>query len=140
MATKLSTADKRKLENDGALLAPLPSLQAQPKATYWNRYGERFDKLPADLWSMQSFRKRGFTLSPPEHPEPKPDTDLVGISDWDGETVYDEAGRPTRPVTSAGPMTTYYTAGGTPVEGLADPASMKEYLALGLTLDPPAEE
>jgi len=50
-----------------------------PKAQYWRSDGTPLPNLlPSDAYGMQRYLKKGFTLTPPEHPtpsvEPYPDT------------------------------------------------------------------
>jgi hypothetical protein len=133
MAIRLTLAERRAVKaGGGAAVLPLANLAVQPKATYFNKYGDAF-VLPGDPWSMTHYLSRGLMLSRPEKPEKRQEPG-VGVADWDGVTKEgaQEAG------TADPPTATYYTADGTPVPGLpADPASIRAYRAEGLTLSPP---
>lgn len=105
--------------------------------TYWNRYGEP-SVLPADPVQLMILMEQGWTLFEPTHPLEKP-TELIGAADPSvGETERINRGGGRTVITSTAPTATYYSPNGDVLEGLpADPANMKEYFALGLSLTPP---
>ena len=128
MAITLTPAEKRELKARGMLIRVTLS---QKKRRYWDEYGEEHI-LPGDAWSMEHYVNRGLLLRKPLKPKKRPKIELVGVEDWDGKK---EA------VEGSGPTATYYDQEGTPIPNLpADPASMREYLAAGLTLSPPRAE
>lgn len=130
----LTARERKSLAANNSLVSPLASVKSQPKATYWNQYGEALHNLPADGRSILHYQSRGLSLQRPSRPKKIPaERVAVGVADWDGVTR--EGGAVVQ-----GPMATYYTREGTPVPNLAaDPESMSKYLELGFTLDPPRQ-
>lgn len=128
MPTKLTAAERQEVNRTGAAVLPLKNLAVQPKATYYNQYGDAL-LLPADPWSQEHYLGRGLKLTPPKKPKQRDPAQMVGVAEWDGNKTA---------IPSEGPTATYYTADGTSLPNLpADPESMTKYLAAGLTLSPP---
>jgi hypothetical protein len=78
----LDRHQRQKLQRSDVLVLPLDGAAEQPKALYWNKYGERV-KLPADARSIHTYQSRGFSLTRPRRIIPRP-TDGVGTEEWDG--------------------------------------------------------
>lgn len=118
----------------------------RPYRIFWNRYGEAFE-FPADPAQFMLLIEQGWLVQKPRKPEPKPrfqvmrDGSHYEFSGTAQDVSEVERARmnktPSSPAATQ-PTATYYTKDGNPLHNLpADPQSMSEYLAAGLTLDPP---
>lgn len=130
----LTRQDKAQIRaGGGSAVLPLPGGdRPQPKAVYYDRYGNKYHNLPADPWSIEHYGRRGWSLAPPSQVEERPKPAPVGVSD-------DVLPRMPMAQAPVGPVATYYQKDGTAIEGLpADPQSMAQYLEMGLSLSKPA--
>lgn len=125
----------------------------RPYRTYYNPYGQSA-YMPADPVQMMLLAEGGWTIFKPINPLPAPKS--VRTRDG-GEFSFDVTGQDlsesernrlnnrdkvtpqvVQQVAQA-PTATYYTPTGTALHNLpADAENMKQYLAAGLSLDPPA--
>ncbi len=124
----------------------------RPYRWFWNPYGLKA-WLPADPVQMSLWMEAGWSTSAPHSPLKRPATQKMrdgSIYEFATATHDPSAAEIARfnrnpgelqtAVAQASPTATYYTKEGSALHNLpADPKSMADYLAAGLTLDPPAK-
>lgn len=115
----------------------------RPYRWYWNPYGTKA-WLPADPAQMSLFMEGGWSLHKPAKPLELPDEMKALIASTSQDVTEAERLRmnssPAERERAVQPTATYYTKEGSALHNLpADPASMAEYLAAGLSLDNPVK-
>ena len=137
LITDLNTG---KVVGDGSTLT-----DDRPWRVYYNRFGES-RRFPADPVQFQILTEQGWTIHKPRKAAAKPRT----MKMRDG-SIYDFGSTAAEPTSSelakfngggtqsTAPTATYYSQHGDILPNLpADPASMKAYLEMGLSITPPA--
>lgn len=115
----------------------------RPYRTFYNPYGVAA-RLPADAAQMSLWMEGGWTLHKPAKPLELPDEMKALIASTSQDVTEAERLRmsssPAERERAVQPTATYYTKEGSALHNLpADPASMAEYLAAGLSLDNPVK-
>lgn len=119
----------------------------RPWRVYYNRFGES-RRLPADPVQFQLLTEQGWTVTKPRSPAKKPLTQKMRNG-----SIYEFNSASQEPTSaewakfnggaaqvSVVPTATYYSQQGDVLPNLpADPASMKAYLEMGLSITPPAK-
>ena len=131
-----------KVIGDGSSLA-----DDRPWRIYYNRYGES-RRFPADPVQFQILTEQGWTVTKPRRPAVRPrqmkmrDGSIFDLNSAGNDVSEAESYRMQKVPNgqaNTGPTATYYSQNGDVLPNLpADPASMKAYLELGLSLTPPA--
>ena len=61
----MDSRQERSLKTFGFSLEEIENVKKVPKVTLYNKQGEALHNLPADLYHMERYLKRGFTIKPP---------------------------------------------------------------------------
>lgn len=127
---------------DGSTLA-----DDRPWRIYYNQYGES-RRFPADPVQFQILTEQGWTITKPRSPKAKPKTmkmrdgsifDFGSAGNDVSQAEKYRMNKVPNGQANTGPTATYYSQNGDVLPNLpADPASMKAYLEMGLSITPPA--
>lgn len=115
----------------------------RPYRIFYNPYGVAA-RLPADAAQMSLWMEAGWALHKPANPLELPESMKQLIASTSQDVTEAERLRmnssPAEREKAVQPTATYYTREGSALHNLpADPQSMADYLAAGLSLDPPKE-
>ncbi len=66
----MDKSQQQVMETFGYRIETLPNLKTVPRMTFYNKEGIPLANLPADAYHMKRYLSRGFTLTPPEQPQP----------------------------------------------------------------------
>lgn len=150
-------AGRRQVKDGGSLVEDINSGEVihdgsvltddRPWETWYSRYGKAI-RLPADSAQTQILRLQGFTHSKPRNPRKTPtklklrDGSIFDLASSSGDLTQAEKNKINGATgqTSTAPTATYYSQQGDVLPNLpADPASMKAYSEMGLSITPPAK-